>query len=99
MFWNAIAQLPHIESSWPFLSRFRSDILEFDLATGQTLESFTIFSRSFFDYLLGQRWGGRCFIPIECFQIIAHKLFVETRRTLPDRVLVLRPEARRIRRE
>ena len=44
---------------------------------------------------------GKCgrgwrFVPVECLQIIAHKLFVETRRAFARRILIGRPEARGI---
>src|SRR5207245_8581892 len=52
-----------------------------------------------FDNLLWQAWGRRSLVPVERLQIIAHKLFIETRRAFSDGVLVLRPEAGRIRRK
>src|SRR6266567_1220718 len=39
------------------------------------------------------------FVSIKRLHIIAYKLFIETRRTLADRVFIFRPEARRIGRQ
>src|SRR5438874_5252759 len=46
-----------------------------------------------------QRRRRRRLLPIEGFEIIADKLFVEARRTSPSNVLIGRPETRRIRRQ
>jgi hypothetical protein len=35
---------------------------------------------------------GRRFVPVECLQIIAHKLFVETGRANAYAILIGRPE-------
>src|SRR6266480_2744106 len=66
------------------------------LATGQAAKRLNVFGRTFFDHFLRQTRSRGSLVPIECLQIIADKLFVEARRALPDRVLVLGPEARRI---
>src|SRR4029077_41519 len=65
----------------------------------ELLECLAIFGRSFFDNILWQSRRGRRLIPIERLQIVAHELFVETRWALSDGILVLWPEARRVRRE
>src|ERR1051326_6165029 len=68
-----------------------------ELATCDAAKCFEIFRGSFFYNFLRQTWRGRSLVPVECLQIIAHELFVETRRTLSNGVLILWPEARRIR--
>jgi hypothetical protein len=63
------------------------------------LKSFAIFGGSFFDHILWQTRRRRCFDLIERLEIIAHELLVEAGRAGSHGVLVLRPEARRVRRE
>src|SRR4029450_1078508 len=58
-----------------------------------------VFGRSLRNHIFGQLRRGRRFIPIERFQIIAHKLLVETRWALADDVLIARPKTRGIWRE
>ncbi len=70
-----------------------------DLASRQAAKRLDILRRTFFDHFLRQTRGRGTFVPIEGLQIIAHELLIEARRTLPDRILVLRPEARGIRRQ
>src|SRR5437773_2362469 len=67
-----------------------------DLAARQPAKCFNILGGGFFDDFFRQTRRGRSFVPVKRLQIIAHKLFVETGRALPNRVLVLRPEARGI---
>src|SRR6266581_846068 len=67
------------------------------LASRQAAKRLDIFARTFLDHVLRQTRGGGSFVPIESFQIIAHNLLVEARRALPHGILVLWPEARRIR--
>src|SRR6185312_12585006 len=55
--------------------------------------------RTLFDHFLRETRGRGTLVPVEGLQIIAHKLLIEARGTLPDGVLVLWPKARRIRRQ
>ena len=70
-----------------------------ELGTRQAAKCFEIFRGSLFDNILWQAWGRRVLVPVERLQIVAHELFVETGWALTDNVLVLWPEARRVRRE
>src|SRR5437764_10437045 len=72
-------------------------LLEF--RAGETRKSFAIFRARLLNDLPRQMWRGRRFVPVECLQIIAHKLFVETRRADADLVLIRWPETRGIRSE
>ena len=77
--------------------RLNSDVRDF--APRQSAKCFQIFRGGFFDNFLRQARGRRSLVPIERLQIIAHELFVETGWALSDNVLILWPEARRVRRE
>src|SRR6476620_7241977 len=70
-----------------------------ELASGQSAKCFEIFRGSFFDNILRQARSGWSLVPIERLQVIAHKLFIKTGRTLPNDIFVNRPEARGIRGE
>src|SRR6266480_3434785 len=70
-----------------------------DFVARQAPERFEIFGGSSFDNVLWQAWRWRGLVPVERLQIVAHELFVETRWALPDGILVLWPETRRIRGE
>src|SRR5579884_638806 len=48
-----------------------------DLATGQARVGLAIFLAGFADHFVRQRWSRRLFVPVECFQIISHVLFIE----------------------
>src|ERR1051325_113833 len=67
------------------------------LTTGETTKRLNILCRTFFHHFLRQTRGRGSFVPVECLQIIAHKLLVEARRALPNRVIVFWPETGRIR--
>src|SRR4029450_2117968 len=68
-----------------------------NVLTRQTAKCFEILCGSLFDHVLRQMRCGWALVPFERLQIIAHKLFIEAGRALPENVLVLWPEARRIR--
>src|SRR5207244_12798991 len=59
---------------------------------GKTRKSFAISRASLFNKLPRQMGRGRRFVPVQCLQIIAHKLFVETGRAAADVIFVGRPE-------
>ena len=82
----------------PVCARDDSDTLG-QFRAGHRLEGFAIFRGRLLDDLGGQGWAGRSLVPIERLEIIAHELFVETRRALADDVLIRRPETRGIGRE
>ena len=81
-----------------YLTTLSHDLLD-KVFAGHALESFAIFRGRLLDDLRGNRGAGRRFVPIERLEIIAHELFVEAGRALPDDVLIRRPETRGIRRE
>src|SRR4029453_6465352 len=51
------------------------------------------------DDLFGQRRPGRLFVPADLLEVVADELFVEAGLRSAGRVLIARPEARRVRRE
>ena len=65
----------------------------------QSLVSFDVFVSCSGHHIRRQPRRGRRFVPVERLQVIAHELFIETGRALPNHILVLRPETRRIRRK
>src|SRR6059058_2142530 len=65
-------------------------------ASRQAAKCLDILRRTFFDHFFRQTRGRGTLVPVERLQIIAHELLVEARWALPDGVLILRPETRRI---
>src|SRR5262245_26380712 len=78
-------------------STWRDCLYVRQLPTRQASKRLDILRRTFFDHFVRQTRGRGGFVPIEGFQIIANKLFVEARRALSDHVLVLWPKTRGIR--
>src|SRR5438045_6019725 len=68
-----------------------------EFASSQAAKCFEVFRGSFLDHILRQARGWRTLIPVECLQIIAHELFIETRWALSDGVLIFGPETRGVR--
>src|SRR6185295_3828045 len=79
----------------------RSEIIAglFELPGGQAPERLDVLFSRVKDDLVGQRRHGRLLVPADPLEVVADELFVEARLRSARRILIARPETRRVRRE